>query len=305
MFGDIPLQGSHPFVDRFKGLIHSATASMLRLVNRVGIGTLVWERGDWDVLIIVDACRYDLLEDVGEEYLSSAEVSLHTSVASYSLEFMTKHFTDDYAEEMSETMLIAANPYTDEISTAKFAYVDEVWRDCWDEDFNTVRPSSVIDRALPPWRHRDRYGANQLIVWLMQPHRPFRSRPEWMSSGGVEDFGSPNVEKVLWDRLRDGELDPGKVWDAYVDNLEYALTEIQRFVRNADGSIVVTSDHGNAFGELGFWGHPGHIPIPELRQVPWIEFDGQGQWTFEADEDAKESVDADSKKLLQALGYHK
>ena len=303
MNGESTSEETPPLKDSLKGWVHSATASILRTMDKMGIGTVVWERGEWDVLILVDACRYDLLEDVNEKYLSEAEISSHTSVASYSLEFMTKHFTEEYAEEMSETLLVAANPYTDEIETDRFAFIDEVWRDCWDREFNSVRPKPVIDRALQAWRWRDSYDANQMIVWLMQPHRPFRSQPEWMPSGGVEKFGSPDVDKVLWGRLRDGELNPQEVWDAYVDNLEYALTEITRFVHNADGSIVVTSDHGNAFGEWGFWGHPGHIPIPALRRVPWIEFEGKAQWMFKANENSQEPAEANAKERLRALGY--
>ncbi|KXA94987.1 hypothetical protein AKJ37_07125, partial [candidate division MSBL1 archaeon SCGC-AAA259I09] len=54
-------------------------------------------------------------------------------------------------------------------------------------------------------------------------------------------------------------------------NLEYALEAIQRFAEEVEGKIVVTSDHGEAFGEGGLWGHINKPHIPVLVEVPWLE----------------------------------
>lgn len=35
--------------------------------------------------------------------------------------------------------------------------------------------------------------------------------------------------------------------------------------------VVITADHGEAFGEYNIHRHPLGIPIPELRRVPWVE----------------------------------
>lgn len=57
----------------------------------------------------------------------------------------------------------------------------------------------------------------------------------------------------------------------YENNLGYALEAIQRFAEEVEGKIVVTSDHGEAFGEGGFWDHVNKPHIQVLVEVPWLE----------------------------------
>jgi hypothetical protein len=40
-----------------------------------------------------------------------------------------------------------------------------------------------------------------------------------------------------------------------------------------EGDIVVTADHGEAFGEEGVWEHHIETYIPPLMEVPWLEVD--------------------------------
>jgi len=35
--------------------------------------------------------------------------------------------------------------------------------------------------------------------------------------------------------------------------------------------VVVTADHGEAFGEEGVWEHHIETHIPPLMEVPWLE----------------------------------
>jgi len=43
------------------------------------------------------------------------------------------------------------------------------------------------------------------------------------------------------------------------------------FIDDLKGDVIITSDHGEAFGEEGVWEHHIETPIPPLIEVPWLE----------------------------------
>jgi hypothetical protein len=51
---------------------------------------------------------------------------------------------------------------------------------------------------------------------------------------------------------------------------------IAYIVKMLDGITVITSDHGEAWGEFALpftipvYGHPSFIRIPSIREVPWL-----------------------------------
>ncbi|MFQ5885465.1 MAG: hypothetical protein ACE5IO_10250, partial [Thermoplasmata archaeon] len=53
-----------------------------------------------------------------------------------------------------------------------------------------------------------------------------------------------------------------------------ALDWVMRLVQVLKGRVVITSDHGNLFGEYGLFRHPRGLYLPELTQVPWLELQG-------------------------------
>ena len=57
----------------------------------------------------------------------------------------------------------------------------------------------------------------------------------------------------------------------YEDNLRIVLKSISNLIDDLDGKTVITSDHGEAFGEQGIWEHPLETHIPVLIEVPWLE----------------------------------
>lgn len=57
----------------------------------------------------------------------------------------------------------------------------------------------------------------------------------------------------------------------YEENLQLAMEQVRELVQDLDGKVVVTSDHGEAFGEQGVWEHHIETHIPALIEVPWLE----------------------------------
>lgn len=76
-------------------------------------GNPVWER-KWDVLLILDACRWDVFsEHYGDaDWLNCVEAT--TSIGSASPEWMDKTFTTEYEDELASTAYVTGNPYSED-----------------------------------------------------------------------------------------------------------------------------------------------------------------------------------------------
>jgi len=258
---------------------------------------------DWDTLIILDACRYDLWEEVSEDYgfLDSAEHRSVHSAASSSREWMQANFTDEYADAMGETAYVTANPFTqDHADESDFALLDEVWKYGWDNDLGVVHPDFVTDRAVDVARSG---VGDRLLIHYMQPHFPSLQHPELGSKIDPEENDFIND---VWGRLGQGELNHDTVWGAYRDNLHDVLESVEMLLTNHDASkVIITADHGNGFGEGGIYGHPSDRAHRVLREVPYCvtEAEDEGTYTPEFSRRRAGVTNTDVEERLAALGY--
>jgi hypothetical protein len=234
-------------------------------------GTPVFEE-DWDVLLILDACRADLLATVREEYEFLDAPDTRLSVDSTSHRWMEKNFSESYAGEMRRTAYVTGNPYSDGVLRGRdFRLLDEVWKYEWDDGLGTIHPRPLTDRAIAVGRDLD---PDRLIVHYMQPHYPFVRNREVDDGIPLEFFGDGVTdtarEKDVWTQFREGELTESEVRELYLDNLRYVLDDVDLLLDNVNAdTVVVSADHGNAFGEFGVYGHPPGMPFRSIREVPW------------------------------------
>jgi hypothetical protein len=157
--------------------------------------------------------------------------------------------------------------------------------------------------------HQDIVEARErTVLHYMQPHAPYLGRGEGKKlttirkgikrQGEDEDDGGilssigdtvrPAVESVLEGSslaMKAGlvhELDTREALskgtretalEYHEQNLRIALESISDFVEELDGDIVVTADHGEAFGEDGVWEHHIETHIPPLVEVPWLDLE--------------------------------
>lgn len=276
--------------------------SVLRQATRPNEdGTVIYER-DWDLLVVLDACRADLLAEVVDEYpfLSLGSVQ---SVASASHEWMQETFTDEYAEKVADTAYVTGNPWTDDhCDPTAFERLDEVWRYGWDDELGTIPPAAVTDRAVAVAREHD---PGRLVVHYMQPHFPFV--PDPVAQGMDLDRFGEGHEMSVWEHLRAGEVDRERAWEGYRENLRYVLDDVETLLRNVDAeTAVITADHGNGLGEYGVYGHPPGVAIPALRRVPWVETTACDTGEYEPDERLSSRVDDGDDGVedrLRDLGY--
>lgn len=126
-----------------------------------------------------------------------------------------------------------------------------------------------------------------------------------------------NVEEGpgIWNLLRDGkEIPLETVWEAYNENLDLVLSEVEPLLDDLNGKSVITADHGNLVGErLGpiptrqKYGHPYGVYTEELVKVPWFIVEGETRREVSADSPIKENSDSipetELEDKLEALGY--
>jgi hypothetical protein len=270
---------------------------------------------DWDNLLILDGCRFDLFEQV-----NTVDGELHSRISSGSAtpEFLDENFAgDDY----HDTVYVTANPmYRLQDLEGTFHAVVDVWEDHWDDELKTVLPDPMT--AATREAH-ETYPNKRILSHFMQPHYPFVGRlgqslgeqSGWeftyrrvTDGDGDGTSDAPNV----WQLLEDGVVSTEDVWAAYRENLEIVLSYVEELVDDLEGRTVVTSDHGNMLGEFALpfpkrvYGHPRGIHTKELVKVPWLVIDGTTRKTVTAERPVsgrRGETSAAVSERLSDLGY--
>lgn len=280
----------------------------------------IWIRGDWDIVLILDATRVDLMREVGSEY-GFTEIDSVWSNANCSINWLENTF-NRHPEHTENTGYIISNPFAKnnspsdpsaDVHETNLSYFAPLYENKLekidDGPVETIPPEALTDHAISVWRDREEYDIDRLVVHYMQPHQPFRSRPEWLGTSEnmkqlVEGESRTDYSDNVWRKLERGELDENKVWDAYRDNLRWVLDDIvDRLLENIDAEVAITSDHGNALGEWGEWAHPPDAVSPPVWRVLWVTTTGVDNETISSIEVDTEGFDPEIEDQLSALGY--
>jgi len=272
--------------------------------RRLDYGTNVFDR-EWDVLVVLDACRADALRAVAPEFDFLDRVDSMRSVGSSSSEWLENTFVGH--PETARTVMVTGNTWTDRYLDADaFAALDEVWKYAWDDDLGTVPAAAITGRTVAHARER---APERLVAHYMQPHHPFVPDPV-AGDDGLARTGSHSNTGNPWVLLRRGEISVERVRRAYQANLRHVLAAVATLLENVEGRVAITADHGNLFGEWGLYGHPMETPVPALLAVPWAETRGTDRGTRTPTLDPPEPLPvsriygADSdRERLAALGY--
>lgn len=249
---------------------------------------------NWDVLVVLDACRYDVFERVYGKYLEGNLKRIRSSggatVEWLENTFGENHYDFDY---------YSANPHINSKPNEHnwgFEKVYDGWLEAWSASYGTVLPRDMTEYVLD-----NAQGSRKKIVHYMQPHVPFiglgkvegyfKGREKIMGNmrfKRIRSYVGEIAERLLGsdriDRIREKlglRVNPYDVIkekcnhnddvikEKYKENLELALKSISHLVSKLGGKKVVTSDHGELLGEDGRYGHfeENH---PVLRQVPWL-----------------------------------
>ena len=224
-------------------------------------------QNDWDVLIVLDACRYDTFDNIYQNWLTGELIKTRSSGRD-TTEWLVKTWRKKY-----DLTYLSGNPYINSQGvpydgfhpTKHFTEIINVWDFGWNMELGTVLPIEINKAVLDHPRNK------RMIIHYMQPHFPYIGRT------GIYRRGGPCISRshILRTKGRKRKQTPsprlGKV-DAYIETLDLGLQRVSELIPHLDGKIVVTSDHGELLGEGGIWGHGRKFGNrPELREVPWFE----------------------------------
>lgn len=302
----------------YLGLWHSVT-------SRYPVGTNIYDR-EWDVLIVLDACRVDALREVANEYEFVSHVDTITSLGSGSHEWMARTFTHEYAREIDDTTYTTPNGFAEvlfidgehpprhpapigsvrenAVQAGDFGMLDVTWEFSPDDELEITPPRFMTDRAIHIGRE---YSPERLIVHYYQPHLPH------IANAVTPGRKLTDVERNPWESHNTGVSTREEIWSNYLDNLRLVLEEVELLLNNIDAErVAITADHGDLIGEWGLHGHPESFPHPKLRCVPWVETSATDSQTHTPKVEHTESIGMDDnyetssediEERLSALGY--
>lgn len=268
---------------------------------------------DWDDLIILDGCRYDVFEDVAADHLSLPGVlRCARSRGTGSPEFIEENYS---GERFEDTVYVTANPYVEMLLEGQFAHIEHVWLNGWNDELETVEPERMVEETR---RLREQYPNKRFIIHFMQPHHPFIGETRLEEDSGFTVLRSKVTgdeipdDQFVWERLKRGELDREQVWEAYRSNLKRVLPAAEEIAKETNAKTVITSDHGNAFGERAspfptrIYGHGTSVRIPALVDVPWFEVEAETRRKITSTNKRSTAKDAEDDVIedrLESLGY--
>lgn len=281
--------------------------------------------GEWDCLIILDACRYDDFEEIYSRYLNG-KLEKRLSKGSNTPMWLENTFPHG----KYDITYISANPYINSKgislsslrrnsgswkATDKFKSVVDVWDYGYDDNIKVVHPATLTEEAIKHMNESD----GKFIVHFLQPHEPFfisTDNEDYLNHGIGRlrkriKTGEKKIQKKSSLRKLLGKLKPlyfrlpssiryrittqllrepvgihkkywyeGRLDDLrrlYKSNLEIVLANVSYLLTQIPKGkkVVITADHGEAFGENDVFKHPDR-KIPILLEVPWLELYGEG-----------------------------
>jgi len=249
----------------------------------------------WDYLIVLDACRYDYFRKYNT---IKGKLKKKISLGSCTPEWLRNNFNKYY----DDVVYVSANPYISNVEFhgfkgfEHFFKVIPVWDYGWDKKTGTVHPRKVVEAAL---KAKKRFPNKRIIIHFLQPHAPYIGETKISREEiGIKD-DTPKDETIqeIWRLVRDGKISIDKLKRAYEDNLKLVLKEVQGLVNHLEGKIVITSDHGECFGEWFVYSHPKGIYIKELVEVPWLVIEKSAKQRSKIKVDEKEKIKKTVKKL--------
>lgn len=231
---------------------------------------------EWDVLILLDACRYDSFSRYNT---IPGRLTKIISPGSTTPEWFKNNFSLKYNKK--DTIYFSSNPFISsyfckkELGHSPFYKIIDIWKDGWNEELGTVHPQTVNSFVK---KIRLVYPNKKMIIHYMQPHYPFigdyRIDLEKVYLQKFSNIPSNSfAAKNFWNLLMEKAINVKEAYRAYISNLQLVLDYVNKLLPYLSGKICITADHGNAFGRGGiFYGHPSyHLKLPELIEVPWFE----------------------------------
>jgi len=220
----------------------------------------------WDILLLLDACRYDVFRHVNR---IPGRLDKRWSKGSVTEIWWRMNF---YYPQKDIVYLSGHPSLRSDNQWAKiFPVILDVWDYGWNEELTTTDPAVMAEETI---KAVEKYPGMRILAHFLQPHAPYIGNP---SIKGIQMH--PRRARVPFDwnigkGFFEGQITVEELKKAYISNLLVALKYCQKIVEACpDKDIVITSDHGELFGEYGLFFHSPVDrlwPFPEVRVVPWF-----------------------------------
>jgi hypothetical protein len=290
------------------------------------VGTNIFTK-DWDLLIILDCCRVDALREVAPEYDFIEDVSSLKTVGGSTPEWTAKTFNPKYLDKIRQTGYVSGTvqlksileedrpsklnlseghlahkllSYHDTVDISDLGFVDYAFEYNYPNDKIAKHPKGktppryITDRGIQAARKED---LDRLILHYMQPHGPYAA--DAIAEG--RDLEKHEGRPLRYLR-NTGDMDT--VWESYLNEIRFALDEVEIALNNIDAEkVIITADHGEAFGEYGIYGHTVGSLHPQVRHVPWAQTTATDSDTYEPMIKEENERKNSTEEMLEALGY--
>ena len=302
----------------------------LMMSSRGMLGTNVLST-DFDLIVLLDTCRVDALNEVSDEYDFIDNVESRVSVGGTSGEWIAATFDETYSETIKRTAYLAANGYAkvileeggrgefndmnvyvdsrfhsglmdwDTVHASDLGRIEHIWRyESKGEDgkYGHIEghspPKYVTDRGIAVDRNFD---FEKIILHYNQPHSPY-------TSNALEEQRSlEHYERDPFGYLNKTG-DKKTVYESYLNDLRYVLDEVETLLQNTDRKkVLITADHGEAFGEFGVYGHSWGSLHPYVRKVPWVVTSSEDSGEYCPELIDESTPERTVEETLEALGY--
>lgn len=201
----------------------------------------IFEREDWDNLIILDACRYDIYNEV-----TGRDVEKRISLGSTSQEYFGRTFNEG---DFSDTVYISANGFAHDSNLKKYAGRSSIFHEKflttstdWDDELGVTPPGPVARDARTA---EELFPSKKKIIHFLQPHDPF------IQFGLKEKIEEYNADRNEYDLAAEGVISDETLREGYKHNLILVLGVVEELLADMKGKTVITADHGDLLGEAG------------------------------------------------------
>jgi len=220
---------------------------------------------DWDILIILDACRVDMFETYSLPIILKGikfdrvnyKYERVVSEGTCTIEWFVKTFD----KELKNVVYLSNNPIIGKYrlhvqSRENFKYFQDLI-ECFNFSYEPMgyglhfRPEHAFDTLLKCLKKSSNL---KFIIHLYQPHAPYVF-DKLIAEIYVKDFFKGDVD--FWKFVQQGLIPIERVVKAYIKNLLFVTFVIlEYFPKLKNLKILISSDHGELFGEHGFFNHP-------------------------------------------------
>jgi len=256
---------------------------------------------DWDILIIIDACRFDYFEAFYKETLGDIGVlSKVNSPAAWTVGWLKMTFEN---HPMMDTVLIWDHPVADRIRLIQkqielgktfdvrgnFKKTYDMWDIGYDKKLGYLPPELTTNKVFEELKENKN---QRVIAKYRQIHDPYLyykgetklpiKKPRYSSLRKVlYEIISDEVMWTVRDKLNFmPESWLNAIWlkygkegiiKGYTEDFKLMLNHAKRIIDGfPNKNIVVTADHGERLGEKGRYSHGGKLE-KVIKEVPWLE----------------------------------